>query len=84
VNRLVLFVDSTPRRAENAMATVDVAPVADALAGAAEERQNRLVAPRGGGDETLDQPRIKARGKASRDAGGEALDGVLARVDRDR
>ena len=51
------------------MATVDVAPVTNALARAAQQRQDRFVAPRPGRrDEPLDQKRIESSRKPSGDA----------------
>src|ERR1700687_5906168 len=43
---LVLFIDIGQRHPQQAVATVGVAPVTNALAGATQQRQNRLIAPR--------------------------------------
>jgi hypothetical protein len=53
------------------------------LAGAAQERQDRFVAPgESSGNETLDQQRIESRGQTSRDAAAKLstafADGLVA------
>jgi hypothetical protein len=66
---LLPFIDIGQRHPEQTVATVDVAPITNALARAAQQRQDRFVAPGPGGrDQTLDQKRIESSRKPSWDA----------------
>jgi hypothetical protein len=83
-NGLMLFIDIGQRHPEQAVPTVGVAPVTNALAGAAQQRQDRLIAPRPcGRDQAFNEERIESSRKASGHAAAK-LSPPLAHVDHDR
>ena len=82
---LMLFIDIGQRHPQQAVATVGVAPVTNALAGAAQQRQDRLIAPRHGGrDQAFNEERIESSRQSSGHAAAKLSPPLARRVDHDR